>query len=249
MKTSKVLAECMYEKTQVRVLGTKSEPWFVAVDVFKALGLSLKNMSRTLKNLDDDEKFVIDLSKNSTASPFKLKGEKTEIAQGSHNTVWIISEPGLYKIMLSSRTEKARKFTRWVTHEVLPNIRRHGYYKLSIQEQKVEAYKSIMELANLTSLDKRFEKMSLSALESYERELKYKHQIEEETRVAKEEYPYLYDEMDKLCYNDIEFVKYNYGIYGNDKPEYMITLRNGDELFSKKFKKDIPKFKKELWGK
>lgn len=71
---------------------------------------------------------VVNLTTEGDASPTPLVGE-AEITQGSHNTVWIISEPGLYKIMLRARNPKAEAFTRFVTHEVLPSIRRYGYYK------------------------------------------------------------------------------------------------------------------------
>lgn len=121
------LTEFKYEGNTIRTFGTKLEPWFVAVDVLGELGISTKYMARTLRGLDDDEKMVIDLSAVRVSSPIKLMGE-AEIVQGSHNMVWIVSEPGFYKIALRARTEKAKAFTRKVTHEILPSIRQYGYY-------------------------------------------------------------------------------------------------------------------------
>lgn len=122
------LTSFTYESSGVRVLGTKLEPWFVAVDVLRVLGIHTKNISRILDGLDEDEKGVVNLTTEADSSVVNLTTEG-EIVQGSHNTVWIVSEPGLYKIMLRSRTPKAEAFTRFVTHEVLPSIRKRGYYK------------------------------------------------------------------------------------------------------------------------
>lgn len=105
------LTNFTYEGTGVRVLGTKYEPWFVCRDVFAILEIPINYMARTLKRLDDDEKGVIQL-----------------MTPGGQQETWIVSEPGLYKIMLRSRTPKAEAFTRFVTHEVLPSIRRFGRY-------------------------------------------------------------------------------------------------------------------------
>lgn len=121
------LTNITYENTGIRVLGTKLEPWFVAVDVLRALGVSPKYMARTIARLDDDEKLVVDLVGETDSSPIRLMGD-VEIIQGSHKTVWAVSEPGLYKIMLRARTPAAEAFTRFVTHEVLPQIRKTGKY-------------------------------------------------------------------------------------------------------------------------
>lgn len=121
------LTEFSYQNTGIRMLGTRFEPWFVAVDVLRALGVHVKNITRTLDDLDNDEKMVVNLSAEDNSSVVNLTTE-TEIIQGSHNTVWIVSEPGLYKIMLRSRTPSAEAFTRFVTHEVLPQIRKTGKY-------------------------------------------------------------------------------------------------------------------------
>lgn len=130
------LANVMYENAGIRILGTKLEPWFVAVDVLRALGVHTKHVSRILGDLDDDEKLVVKLTTNSTGegvtecyTPGELVAKLATNYTTGNPDVWIISEPGLYKIIFRSRTEKAKAFTRWVTHEVLPHIRRTGRYE------------------------------------------------------------------------------------------------------------------------
>lgn len=82
------------------------EPWFVAKDVCDILEIS--NPSDALKRLDDDERSRFNLGR-----------------QGETN---IVNEAGLYALVLGSRKPEAREFKRWVTHEVLPSIRKHGAY-------------------------------------------------------------------------------------------------------------------------
>lgn len=83
------------------------DPWFVAKDVCDILSLS--NATVALQSLDDDE-----------LAKFNLGGQNGEAN--------IISEPGLYRLVMKSRKPEAREFQRWVTHEVLPSIRKHGIY-------------------------------------------------------------------------------------------------------------------------
>lgn len=93
----------------VRVVEINNEPWFVAKDVCKCL--SVNNSSQALSRLDNDEKGVI---LNDTL------GGAQEMA--------IVNECGLYSLILSSRKPEAKEFKRWVTHEVIPTIRKHGAY-------------------------------------------------------------------------------------------------------------------------
>lgn len=83
-----------------------NEPWFVAKDVCDILGHS--NASMALDRLDDDERAKFNLGR-----------------QGETN---IVNEAGLYTLVLGSRKPEAHEFKRWVTHEVLPSIRKHGIY-------------------------------------------------------------------------------------------------------------------------
>ena len=87
----------------------EGEPWFVAADVCRALGLG--NSRQTLSYLDDDEKGVI-----------------TSDTLGGKQEMSTINEPGLYSLILRSRKPEAKAFKRWITHEVIPAIRKTGGY-------------------------------------------------------------------------------------------------------------------------
>nr|BFD90671.1 phage antirepressor Ant [Kitasatospora sp. Xyl93] len=98
--------------TPVRVAMTNEEPWFVAADVATVLGYSATSaMTRTLA---DDEKGVQSLH-----------------TPGGEQQFVVINEPGLYSAILRSRVDGAQRFKRWVTHEVLPSIRRTGSYSVA----------------------------------------------------------------------------------------------------------------------
>lgn len=97
---------------QVRTVSKNGEPWFVAVDVCRALEIA--NSRDALTRLDEDEKGV--------ASTDTL---------GGRQDMQVINEPGLYSLVLGSRKPEARAFKRWITHEVIPSVRRHGMYATS----------------------------------------------------------------------------------------------------------------------
>lgn len=97
---------------QVRTIMQGGEPWFVAADVCRAL--ELDQVSNAVRKLDDDEKTLI-----------SIKG----ITNGVGNpNVTAVSEPGLYSLVLGSRKPEAKAFKRWITHEVIPTIRKTGGY-------------------------------------------------------------------------------------------------------------------------
>ena len=99
-----------FDGNQVRALTDEhGEPWFVAKDVCDILGIT--NSRDAMSSLDDDEKGVAN-----TDTP------------GGRQNVSIVSEPGLYVLIGKSRKPEAKEFRRWVNHEVLPSIRRHGAY-------------------------------------------------------------------------------------------------------------------------
>lgn len=97
------------EKTPIRVQLINSEPWFVAKDVCEVLGHS--NHKMAVKSLDEDEKGV--------SSVYSL---------GGNQQTTVVSESGLYSLIFQSRKPEAKKFRKWVTAEVLPSIRKKGYY-------------------------------------------------------------------------------------------------------------------------
>ncbi len=102
-----------FEGRPVRVVtDAQGEPWFVAADVCAAL--HLPETHKAVARLDDDEK-----ARNSIPTP------------GGEQEMTVVNEPGLYSLVLGSRKPEAKRFKRWVTHEVLPAIRKTGRYALS----------------------------------------------------------------------------------------------------------------------
>lgn len=106
---------------KMRTLNLNGEPWFVAVDVCSVLDLS--NPTIAVSRLDEDERAKFNLGRQGDAT--------------------IVNEPGLYTLVLGSRKPEAKAFKRWITHEVLPNIRKHGVY---ITDEKLKLFAEHPEL-------------------------------------------------------------------------------------------------------
>ena len=100
---------------EVRAIPHGDEWWFVAADVCAAVGVT--NHRDALNRLDDDEKGVVLTD---------TLGGKQEVSA--------VSESGLYSLVLSSRKAEAKTFKRWVTHEVLPALRKTGRYEVAPQD-------------------------------------------------------------------------------------------------------------------
>lgn len=105
---------------KIRVINQNNEPWFVAKDITAVLGY--KNPSKAIKDHVDTED--------------KLNNE-TLLSLGQRGG-WIINESGLYSLILSSKIPTAKAFKRWVTHEVLPSIRRTGGYMVTKADETPE---------------------------------------------------------------------------------------------------------------
>lgn len=97
------------EGASVRMQMIKDEPWFAAKDVCELLGLD--NSRQAVSRLDDDEKGVINSD---------TLGGKQELT--------FVNESGMYALIFQSRKPQARAFRKWVTGEVLPSLRKYGYY-------------------------------------------------------------------------------------------------------------------------
>lgn len=104
------------ELGSVRVVMRDGEPWFVARDVCEALGL--ENVTKALSPLDDDEKITLTNSEGNPRAGIPLM-------------LSLVSEPGLYSLVLRSRKQEAKEFKRWVTHDILPSIRKTGIYSIA----------------------------------------------------------------------------------------------------------------------
>lgn len=105
-----------FDEQAVRVLMRDGAPWFVAADVCRVLEIG--NSRDAVSRLDDDE-----------------KGVATTDTLGGAQKMTIISESGLYALIVTSRKAEARRFRKWVTGEVLPSIRRNGRYVLPISDE------------------------------------------------------------------------------------------------------------------
>lgn len=92
---------------EIRTITKDNEPWFVASDICRSLDLS--NPTMAMQRIDDDEKAKFNLG----------------LSGGEINCV---NEYGLYSLVLASRKREAKDFKRWITHEVLPSIRKNGGY-------------------------------------------------------------------------------------------------------------------------
>ncbi len=119
-----------FEEQQVRMLEKDGQPWWVLADVCKVLGLS--NPTKVSSRLDDDER-----------SNFKL---------GRQGKATIVNESGLYSVIIRSDKPAAKKFKRWITHEVLPSIRKTGSYigedtSAKLTEQLTQAVTLIVQTA------------------------------------------------------------------------------------------------------
>ena len=112
----------------VRTATINSEPWFVANDVFRVL--SVRNTKDALHTLDEDEKSGVDI-----IDP-----------HGRIQRTNCISESGLYSIILRSRKPEAKAFRRWITHEVIPAIRKHGMYATTPTLRKFQENPEIIRL-------------------------------------------------------------------------------------------------------
>lgn len=118
---------------EVRVVKIDGEPWFVAADVCGAVGIG--NPTMALRRLDQDERTLSQI-------------------EGSHRPTNLVSESGLYSLILRSDKPEAKRFKRWVTHEVLPTIRKTGGYATPgtdlhrmLAESPLDALKAVAETA------------------------------------------------------------------------------------------------------
>jgi anti-repressor protein len=96
-----------YGESQLRTLVDEDEIWFVARDICDALEIDLSQTRR----LDEDEKGL----------------RLIQTLGGKQQTV-VVNEAGLYSLIIGSRKPEAKQFKRWITHEVIPSIRKHGAY-------------------------------------------------------------------------------------------------------------------------
>jgi len=108
----------IFSGREVRTITRDGEPWFVASDVTAILGYRMA--SDATRRLDEDE-----------------RGTHSMRTPGGEQPVTVVSESGLYSLILGSKVEGARAFKRWVTHEVLPAIRKTGQYSAPLSRREL----------------------------------------------------------------------------------------------------------------
>lgn len=99
----------MFEGQQLRIIEKSNEPWFIAKDVCDILQIS--KYRDAVSRLDEDERESVLVD-----------------TPGGQQRTTAINEPGLYTLVLKSRKPEAKQFKRWITHEVIPSIRKHDAY-------------------------------------------------------------------------------------------------------------------------
>ena len=104
----------------VRSVKINGEPWFVAADLCNAL--SIRNSRDATNKLDDDERMTVALTDSHSGQ------------RGGAQMITVVNEPGMYTLVLGSRKPEAKAFKRWITHTILPALRKDGSYTMRQEE-------------------------------------------------------------------------------------------------------------------
>lgn len=140
-----------FEGKNVRFVGTADKPEWVAQDVCECLEISPTNISHALESLEEGEagkKILLIRSENGVEQERELR---------------TVFEPGLYRLVFKSRKAAAKRFQRWVFHDVLPQIRATGKYNHAKEQPKLPPHQEVREVAetivyvheNLSDIDPR----------------------------------------------------------------------------------------------
>ncbi|MCY8344997.1 Bro-N domain-containing protein [Bacillus haynesii] len=128
-----------YQDQQVRTVVKDGEPWFVAKDVCDVLGIT--DARKSVNLLDEDERNSVPITDS----------------LGRDQETFIINEPGLYSLILRSRKPEAKQFKRWITHEVIPTIRKTGSYQMEQPKTPLEVLQGTIN--QLVEHDKRMNQL------------------------------------------------------------------------------------------
>jgi prophage antirepressor-like protein len=144
--------EFVYRNSKLTVMNVGGQPWFSAKNVCNILELG--DVSKTCSRLDEDDRLV-----------------RTLFVSGQQRNVLLINECGLYELVLTSRKPEAIQFKRWITHEVIPSIRRKGYYmspKLNSMDLMASIEHSLLAmqgmLTKMRESDNRIEKLETNVI-------------------------------------------------------------------------------------
>lgn len=147
-----------FKDAAVRVfIDENGGPWFIAKDVCDILGIATNHLREKGRGLDDDE--ITNLPNREIGGISTENGGKAPL---------IVSEPGLYKLIMRSRKPVAKPFQRWVTHDVLPAIRRTGGYNTTASlERLVENPDMVIALANKVKEERAARELAETALHDF----------------------------------------------------------------------------------
>jgi len=138
-----------FDDLEIGIIFIKEEPYFRASTVCKNLGL--KNVSRALSSLDKD-----DITQSNVIDALKRNIE-----------VYYISENGLYDLIFKSKKKEAKRFQKWVTHEVLPSIRKTGKYSIpeNIKQISTKSRNDLTDAWKECGIEKPYEYIQLTLQE------------------------------------------------------------------------------------
>lgn len=114
-----------FENQQIRVIEINDEPWWVASDICQVLEIA--NSRDAVSRLEGDEKCDVGIADS----------------LGRTQNTSVVNEAGLFSLVLTSRKPQAKAFKRWLTHEVLPTLRKTGRYEIAQNnsaEQMLQAF-------------------------------------------------------------------------------------------------------------
>jgi BRO family, N-terminal domain len=151
------LIETQFEAKQLRMVNENGNVWFVAKDVCNALGI--KNSRDAISVLDEDEVKGVGIS--------DTLGKNTQTASA-------VNESGLYALIIRSNKPQAKKFRKWVTSEVLPQIRKTGKYEAVVANKYIQALDNGYLLGDVPYMHKAFAQGLLGCSNSSYNNKKYR---------------------------------------------------------------------------
>jgi prophage antirepressor-like protein len=129
----------LYENRPIRTVTIEGEPWFVAADVCEAIDIDTSvSVNGQMRARDDETAY------RSGGLDDDEKGTHIVSTPGGPQEVLVVSEPGLYALILKSRKPEAKLFKRWITHDVIPQIRRTGAYAVPGNLTALEALQQVV---------------------------------------------------------------------------------------------------------
>lgn len=108
------------------VIDENDNVWFAGIDVCNQLGYA--DSYAACMKLDEDER----------------KLDRLRLGAGSPKPTWTVNEFGMYSLILTSTKPEAKEFKRWVTHKVLPEIRKTGKYSTEEAQQREDAIQALV---------------------------------------------------------------------------------------------------------